>query len=280
MAEWLFLDQSRIIPKHLGVIYRAVVEVCRGEDIEIYIDQLYLALFHAKIHVLCPDLAESSVVWITNEILRQWAQEQKLSVKETKKRLKVLRQCLEKLIEVEVQSVFCLASHLLRCFYIAELKAIDNPEPMTIITAKRLKPGERFPLKLFKLKPLAKELDLMNLRLQILSKRGQLSKWKEPCPVTGGNWEEIDFPKFVGFQLNWKKKLHKSVLRDGKDLFVPVSMSHLVESSQIHNIDELFILYPHLKNDPLFNSFKGYLDEDRALITAVNAAEVEEVKKL
>lgn len=109
----------------------------------------------------------------------------------------------------------------------------------------------------------------MEWRTKILGRMGALSRWKEPEPVTG---------QFV--DVRTRKKLWKLIFRDNKDLLVPISISHLAESAEIHDIKKLLRDHPHLKSDPLFRSLKGFLDENKTLEAAVNAAEVEEIKKL
>jgi len=267
MAEWIFIDESKILDR-LGIVYRAVVEVCRGEDIEVFIDMLWSTYLHARIHQIRPDLSEPEVCWISQEAIRQWAEQQRLSVKETRRRLKLLKRYFES-AEVEVGDVYCLVSSLYPFMYIAELRAVDSPQPMTIITGKRLRTGEKIPIGLFKLTPLAKELHIMEWRTKILSRLGALSRWKEPQPMTG---------QFVDRRT--RKKLSKLIFQDNKDLIVPCSISHLVKIAEIRNVKNLLKVHPYLKADPLFNSFKGFLDELGTLEAAVNAAEVEEVKKL
>ena len=272
VAEWIFSDQTKILKK-LGILYREFAGIFHRGEIEIFFDKLWQVFIHEKIeeinYNLNLKLPHSSLLWITLEIVRQWGQQQKLSVTETRKRLKGLRRCLGKLIEVEVLNVYCLISYLFPYMYVAELKAAGNPQSMTIITGKRLRLGERIPIGLFKLTPLAKELHTMEWRTKMLGRLGDLSQWKTAEPVTG---------LFVDART--RKKLWKLIFRDNKDLVIPISISRLSETAEISDIKKLLRDHPHLKSDSLFNFFKGFLDENKVLEIAVNAAEAEEIKKL
>jgi len=271
MAEWLFVDESKVLNK-LGIIYREVVGVFHRGEIEVFFDKLWQTFIHEKVeqldYELNFELPHSSLLWVTLEIVRQWGQQQKLSVTETEKRLKALRRALEKLVEVEVLSVYCLVSHLIPYFYIAELKVVDSPKIMTIITGKRLQLAERIPIGLFKLTPLAKELHVMEWRKKILGGMGALSKWKTAKSVTG---------KILVKRA--RKKLWKLVFGDDKDLVIPISISDLLKIVEVQDREKVLRDYPYLRSDPVFNSLQDFFDEDEALEAAVNAAEIHEVEK-